>query len=321
MCAPPDTHTQHPEPLVPTCLTPKLSLPGREGWRASNSNGGRFGNGVGTYGRGQGRRCQNGEPLQRKRGREEASKKMGARQASSPSSRLQRGSGKSSPGPFQRAGMGDKPQVARDRQGPGSTQHSPSPTQASKWRLAAAAARLCPGMGWGWQAGRAPNQMPPAWAWLLPADNADPTSPSPEPSRLELWGWRKTGAKQKSGVQQTKPGLLKLWAGPQDPTKMALPGTARVTGFGKNKSARPEGAKSRGPGGSATLGRQLPLPHPQAQSGRTENARCPSRPSVCTGEARPSCPSVLGRQHRFCPQNGERVASCCRRNRPRFLDR
>ena len=294
MCLPPDTHTHthtHPQkPLVPTCLAPKFSLPGnREGWRASNSNGGRFGNGVGTCGRGKGRRCQNGEPLQRKRGREEASRKMGARRASSPSCWLQRGSGKSSPGPSREQAWGTSPRwhgTGRDQEAPSTPQ---PPPQASKWRLAAAAARLCPGMGWGWQAGRAPNQMPPAWAWLLPANNADPTSPSPEPSCLELWGWRKMGAQQESGVQQTKPGLLKLWAGPQDPTKMAQPGTARVTGFGKNKPARPEGAKSRGPGGSATLGRQLPLPYPHAQSGRVENARCPSRPSFCTGEA----PAIL----------------------------
>lgn len=86
--------------------------------------------------------------------------KMEARQTSPPSSRLQRGSGQSSPKPFQGVGMGEnRPQAARDRQGTGDAQHAPPHTlQTPKWRLALAAARLCPGTGWGWgRQGAKPN--------------------------------------------------------------------------------------------------------------------------------------------------------------------
>lgn len=52
--------------------------------------------------------------------------KMEARQTSPPSSRLQRGSGQSSPKPFQGVGMGEnRPQAARDSQGTGDAQHAP----------------------------------------------------------------------------------------------------------------------------------------------------------------------------------------------------
>lgn len=150
MC-PLSTHISTQKPLVPPCLAPHLSLPGRrEGWRASNGDGGRFESEIGTSGRGQGRRCQNGEPLQgRRRGREEAGRKMGARQASSPSSRLQKGNEKSSPGPFREQAWGTSPRWHRTDKGQEAPSASPPPPQAPKWRLAAAAARLCPGMGWG----------------------------------------------------------------------------------------------------------------------------------------------------------------------------
>lgn len=143
--SPKHTHISTQKTLVSPCLAPHLSLPGRrEGWRASNGDGGRFESEIGASGRGQGRRCQNGEPLQgRRRGREEAGRKMGARQASSPSSRLQKGKETGSrPGGRAPGGTGQ----TRARRHP-ALPHPPP--QASKWRLAAAAARLCPGMGWG----------------------------------------------------------------------------------------------------------------------------------------------------------------------------
>lgn len=201
MCCPQHIHKSTQKPLVPPCMAPKLSVPARrEGWRASNGDGGRFESEIGAYGRGQGRRCQNGEPLQgRRREREEVSRKMGARQASSPSSRLQRGSEKSSPGPSREQAWGTSPRWHRTGRGREAPSDPLPPPQASKWRLAAAAARLCPGMGWGWRAGRAPNQMPPAWAWCLPAHSANPTSPSPEPLCLELWRWRKVGSSGNRG--------------------------------------------------------------------------------------------------------------------------
>lgn len=51
-------------------------------------------------------------------------------------------------------GGGNRPQDARDRQRTEGAQYSPPPLQTPKWRLALAAAQLCPGTGWGWgQAG------------------------------------------------------------------------------------------------------------------------------------------------------------------------
>lgn len=90
------------------------------------------------------------------------------------------------PGPFQGAGMGDKPQVAQDTR---ARRHPALPLPHPKLRngdwqqqpLGSARA-----WGGGWRAGSVPNQMPPAWAWWLPAHNVDPTSPSPEPLCLEL---------------------------------------------------------------------------------------------------------------------------------------
>lgn len=177
-----------------------------------------------------------------KQGRKGAGK-MEARRASLGSSGLQKGQREKQSWAFQGAGMGGQAPGGTGQAGGREAPNAPPPPpQALKWRLAAAAAGLCPGMGWGWRAGRAPSQMPPGWARWLPAGSADPTSPSPEPSHLELWGWRNMGAPQKSEVQRTKPGPPSPWAGPQDPTKMARPGTAQVTGWGKNKLGPPRGS-------------------------------------------------------------------------------
>lgn len=188
------THISTQKPLVPPCLAPKLSLPGRrDGWRASNGDGGRFKSEIGAYRRGRGGEAKMVSHYREEGEREEASRKVGARQASSPSSRLQKGSEKSSPSPSREQAWGTSPRWHRAVRGWEALRAPPPPPQASKWRLAAAAARLCPGMGWGWWTGRVPNQMPPAWAWWLPAHSADPTSPSPEPLLLKFWGWRKMG--------------------------------------------------------------------------------------------------------------------------------
>lgn len=243
--------------------------------------------------------AKNGEPLQAsRREREEASREDGSQAGILSELRDAKGQREKQAGPFHGAGMGDKPQVAHGGQG---AQEVPSvpppPPQASKWRLAAAAARLCPGMGWGWRTGRTPNQMPPGWAQGLPASSADPTSSGPEPSHLELWGWREMGVQRwELGVQQTKLGPLKPWAGPQDPTKMAQPGTARETGWVKINWTRPEGAKLRGPGGSATPGHQLPQPHPQLRAAQLKAPSAHRVPVFIEKRPWPSCPRVLGRQ-------------------------
>lgn len=143
-----------------------------------------------------------------KQGRKRAGK-MEARRASLRSSGLQKGQREKQSWAFQGAGMGGQAPGGTGQAGGREAPNTPPPPpQALKWRLAAAAAGLCPGMGWGWRAGRAPSQMPPGWARWLPAGSADPTSPSPEPSHLELWGWGNMGAPQKSEVQGTKPGPL-----------------------------------------------------------------------------------------------------------------
>ena len=92
--------------------------------------------------------AKNGEPLQAsRREREEASREDGSQAGILSELRDAKGQREKQAGPFHGAGMGDKPQVAHGGQG---AQEVPSvpppPPQASKWRLAAAAARLCPGM-------------------------------------------------------------------------------------------------------------------------------------------------------------------------------
>ena len=103
-------------------------------------------------GGGGGGDAKNGEPLQAsRREREEASREDGSQAGILTELRGAKGQREKQVGPFHGASMGDKPQVARGGQG---AQEVPSvpppPPQASKWRLAAAAAWLCPGMGWGW---------------------------------------------------------------------------------------------------------------------------------------------------------------------------
>lgn len=242
---------------------------------------------------------------------------MGARQVSSPSSRLQKGKEESSPGPFQGAGLGDKPQVAQDRQEPGGTPRFPTPTPRFEMETGSSSRSALPGhgVGGGGQAGRQTKCHQPGHGGCQPTMSTPP-APVQSPYAWSFEGGERWGPSGNRGVQQTKPGLPKPWADPQDPTKMALPGTARVTGFGKNKPARPGEAKSRGPGGSATLGRQLPRPTPKR---RVAGLRMPSahRGPVSAQEGpRPSCPPGLGGQHRFYPQDGERVTSGCSENRP-----
>lgn len=135
MCPPKHIHKSTQKPLVPPCMAPKFSVPGRrEVWRASNGDGGRFESEIGTYGRGQGRKCQNGEPLQgRRREREEVSRKMGARQASSPSSRLQRGSENSRPGPSREQAWGTSPRCT-GQEGAGKHPAIPIPCPHPKLR-------------------------------------------------------------------------------------------------------------------------------------------------------------------------------------------
>lgn len=169
-------------------------------------------------GGGGGGDAKNGEPLQASRqAREETSREDGSQAGILAELGAAKGQREKQSRAFQGAGMGGQAPggmgQAEGREAPNAPS-PPPPHQALKWRLAAAAAGLCPGMGWGWRAGRAPNQMPPGWARWLPAGSADPTSPSPEPSCLELRGWRKMGVQRKLEVQQTKPGPLKQWAGP-----------------------------------------------------------------------------------------------------------
>lgn len=90
-------------------------------------------------------------------------------------------------GPFQGAGMGDEPQVARDRQGARRCPALPHPHLRNGDWQPQPLAQLCPGMGWGWRAGRGPTQMPPSWARWLPACNSDPTTLQTRALDLRVW--------------------------------------------------------------------------------------------------------------------------------------
>ena len=195
-------------------------------------------------GGGGGGDAKNGEPLQAsRREREEVSREDGSQAGILAELQDAKGQREKQPGPFQGVGMGDKPQVARGGQGAGRCPAFPHPhpkLQDGDWQQQP----LGSAQAWGGGGGQAGCQTKCHQAGHDGCQPAVPTplAPAQSPHTWSSGGGGRWGPSWESGVQQTKPGPLKPWAGPQDPTKMARPGTARVTGWGKNKLDPPQGS-------------------------------------------------------------------------------
>lgn len=151
------------------------------------------------------------------------------------------GQWKGSLGPSREQAWGTSPRWHGTGRGPGDALRSPTPTPSFEMETGSSSRSALPrhGVGVAGRQGAKPNAT--RLGTVVASRQHRPHQH--QPRALTPGAWRvERGAQWDSGVQQTKPGPLKLWAGPQDPTKMAWPGTARVTGWGKNKLGPPRGS-------------------------------------------------------------------------------